>query len=1626
VAYEYDTAGRLTVYKDARARQWRYTYSPANQMTEPIDPQPNRVVLARNEYGADGRVAKQIDAMGNETRFEWFATDQVAKTTDADNVVVFDGYRDNVLLFSQRGNGDTDNHRYDGSLNKNLVVDGNHNQHEGTHDGNGNPTQRNAPQSMGFNEKTKYDEHNNPIEFTDGNGVVWKNTFNEFNELVSSVDGEGHTIQYGYDLRGLLTNQTDQRGKVTHFEYIPAGQLNSGLALAAITPEGRRSEQRYDATGRRIALIDARSFTTTFTYDEQDRILTVTEPGKLHPSRSTYDEVGRLASAVTPMSLETRYSYLDNGRLASVTDPRKTTHITYTNAGRRASVRIGMNGQGPDIVTTYRYNVKGLLHETTSPRGNVPGANPADFTTTYRYDANDNLRISRPYPDGQVVHKDIKPDELDRTTATVDEFNSTSSFTRSNTGQVTSMSDTLGRNVSMTYDRNGQQTGITNAGQNTSKLKYDEAGNKIRQETATGGVTTWTYTDDGLLATMTEPRGNVAGADPARFTTRFEYDLNGNQVRSIDPLGNATVSTYDASDRVASVTDARGNTTRYGYREDDQIETVHAPDAVFHQEAPHNNATVFNYTEDGLPASVRDPNLHVTRMEYDTAGRMVASIDPLNRRNEIAYDVENNVVSGLTRLENESLTPEQRAARTLVDTYDIVNRRVTRALGTGGPVYSWRYDAKDRITAFVDPAGVREVKYDNEDQIERVTRTEPGGRTEAFVYGYDARGNVTDRTYPDGTHVESTFDADSRISRVEVSGGAAGATPAVWTFGYDVAGRRTSTTLPGPTGITERRTYDEAGRLTAVGATRESQEIVSAFRLDLDPVGNPIKVTATRGGVSEAVAYSYDKADRVIAACYAANSCEPGAAAAGRIDYTYDLVGNRKSQKKAGTAGNDITTYEYDVADQLTRQTVTTGSTATATDFGYDLQGNQTRAGPDTFTYNLDHTLATATVNGSTTSFRYGAEGLRLAATAGDGAAAVTRHWSWDMVGTLPQIALDTVTTATGSQADKRGFAYGPDDEPLALFDPATGAHSYTHDWLGGIANMLSPAGTVEAGYDYDPFGNPREGDTLTGGGGAQFVDGGRSSGTTDTAQNSPANPLQYTGAYQDSSSGEGNYFLRARNYNPGTGRFTSVDPMPTGDAAKSTYAYAENNPLAFTDPTGATLEGGGGGGGAPLETGSTETDGPSPEELAKAQQIQSKSWLDVILEAGGQILMEFLGINDLMNCLGGDIGACVMLVVGSLPWGKIFKAKKIAEAIFRAGKAVVTFFQELKWAKAIIKGAEKAAEAAKAAAAAAAKAAAEKAARAKAAAEAAARKAAAEAAARAKALAAKAKAATKKKAEGCGCVCEVVAHSFPAGTKVLMADGASKAIEEIKPGDTVHATEPETGHSKDRQVTHTIHTEHDKKYVDLSIRDGKGGEHSITSTDNHPFWSVTRQDWVEAGRLHTGELLRTAAGTYVQVSAVSHRQTQQPTYDLTVDDLHTFYVVVGDVPVLVHNVGKKKCGGSGPSDIGRRGVDHLERELRAAGHDIVGREVHARIPGTRHAKGNYRKYDLVTQKDGYIFLHESKNGPGARYEPDQEAMDNLFTETGLILYGRFARKAGIKGYHDPSRFVIAIHYLDV
>ncbi|MFB8753091.1 polymorphic toxin-type HINT domain-containing protein [Streptomyces parvulus] len=150
-----------------------------------------------------------------------------------------------------------------------------------------------------------------------------------------------------------------------------------------------------------------------------------------------------------------------------------------------------------------------------------------------------------------------------------------------------------------------------------------------------------------------------------------------------------------------------------------------------------------------------------------------------------------------------------------------------------------------------------------------------------------------------------------------------------------------------------------------------------------------------------------------------------------------------------------------------------------------------------------------------------------------------------------------------------------------------------------------------------------------------------------------------------------------------------------------------------------------------------------------------------------------------------------------------------------------------------------------------------------------------------------------KNYARGCKC--------FLAGTQVLTADGKTKKIENIEIGDEVVATDPETGETRLRKVTRLIVTEDDKHFNELTIETPDGPE-QLTATHEHPFWVPEIGAWVEARNLAAGTTLRTSDGTTVRVISNRAYTKHARTYNLTVEDLHTYYVLAGQTPVLVHN----------------------------------------------------------------------------------------------------------------------------
>lgn len=133
------------------------------------------------------------------------------------------------------------------------------------------------------------------------------------------------------------------------------------------------------------------------------------------------------------------------------------------------------------------------------------------------------------------------------------------------------------------------------------------------------------------------------------------------------------------------------------------------------------------------------------------------------------------------------------------------------------------------------------------------------------------------------------------------------------------------------------------------------------------------------------------------------------------------------------------------------------------------------------------------------------------------------------------------------------------------------------------------------------------------------------------------------------------------------------------------------------------------------------------------------------------------------------------------------------------------------------------------------------------------------------------------------------------------MADGTTKPISEIEVGDFVLAEDPETGEQRPEAVTHLwLHSDH---LVDLIV----AGE-AVTTTEDHPFWNETDGEWQRADALEPGDSLITADRRSVRVGGLDESTARwAPAFNLGVASVHTYFVLVGDHAVLVHN--QHTCG---------------------------------------------------------------------------------------------------------------------
>jgi Pretoxin HINT domain len=156
--------------------------------------------------------------------------------------------------------------------------------------------------------------------------------------------------------------------------------------------------------------------------------------------------------------------------------------------------------------------------------------------------------------------------------------------------------------------------------------------------------------------------------------------------------------------------------------------------------------------------------------------------------------------------------------------------------------------------------------------------------------------------------------------------------------------------------------------------------------------------------------------------------------------------------------------------------------------------------------------------------------------------------------------------------------------------------------------------------------------------------------------------------------------------------------------------------------------------------------------------------------------------------------------------------------------------------------------------------------------------------------------------------------NSFTAGTVVVMADGSTKAISQVRVGDKVEATDPATGKTVAATVSHLFLND-DHNLADVYVRQADGTSAALHATQGHRFWDQTLGAWVLTTQLRAGDMLRSDDGSSVVVEAVHSWSGSEWMYDLTVDGTHTFYTLAGSTAVLVHNCGGRDLAAALGSD---------------------------------------------------------------------------------------------------------------
>jgi len=496
--YGYDSHGNRTSVTDALNHQTTFTYDSMDRLTQITYPDSTTTQFG---YDYRGRRTSVTDQNGKTTTYAYDDADRLTSVTDANNNVTTYGY-------------DTEN-------NLTSIEDANLNTTSFTYDEFGRVTKTTFP--SGYIETYGYDADNNLIAKTDRKNQEITYTYDQLNRLTQKSYPDGTTVNYTYDLNSRLTQVTDLTGTYS-FTFDNAGRLTGTTTSYSFLTRNFTTSYTYDKASNRTGVTDPENGSTTYAYDNLNRLQTLTPPAAFVASGNfgfSYDALSRRTQMTRPNSVSTLYAYDNLSRLTGVLHQLSGSTIdgasyTLDNGGNR----LAKTDQRTAVTTNLGYdNIYELL--SAAQGGNT--------TESYTYDPVGNRLTAL----GVANYTNNTSNELTST--------SNATYTYDYNGNTLTKTDSTGT-TNYSWDFENRLTSVTLPGSGgTVSFKYNPWGGRI-YKSSSNGTSIYVYDGDNLIEET-----NASGTVVARYAQGLNIDEPLAMLRSgatsyyhLDGLGSVT------------------------------------------------------------------------------------------------------------------------------------------------------------------------------------------------------------------------------------------------------------------------------------------------------------------------------------------------------------------------------------------------------------------------------------------------------------------------------------------------------------------------------------------------------------------------------------------------------------------------------------------------------------------------------------------------------------------------------------------------------------------------------------------------------------------------------------------------------------------------------------------------------------------------------------------------------------------------------------------------------------------------------------------------------------------------------------------------------------------------------